>query len=110
MKMYLNHHLNHHRSTQNVRRTAHDSFPDTLPTRPVQVSEGSEINSVTVTAPCTTANLGPGFDVFALALEAFLDTVHIQISPGGVTLEMTGPDSAGVPADPELNTAGLVAK
>jgi homoserine kinase len=89
--------------------TVHDSFPDTLPSYPVQVSEALEISSVTVTAPCTTANLGPGFDVFALALEAFLDTVHIQTSLGGVTLEIAGPDSAGVPADPELNTAGLVA-
>jgi homoserine kinase len=90
--------------------TVHDSFPDTMPTCPVQVSEVPEINSVTVTAPCTTANLGPGFDVFALALGAFLDTVRIQTSPGGVTLEIVGPDSAGVPVDPELNTAGLVAK
>ena len=102
--------LNHHRSTQNVRLTAHDSCLGTLPISPVQVSEAAQIKSVTVTAPCTTANLGPGFDVFALALEVFLDTVHIQTSPGGVTLEITGPDSAGVPADPELNTAGLVAK
>jgi homoserine kinase len=106
MKMYLN----HHRSTQNVRMTVHESFQDTMPTSPVLVSEGYKIDCVTVTAPCTTANLGPGFDVFALALEAFRDTVRIQTSPGGVTLEIAGPYSAGVPADPELNTAGLVAK
>jgi homoserine kinase len=81
-----------------------------MPVHPALVSEAPEIESVTVTAPCTTANLGPGFDVFALALEGFLDTVHIQSSPGGVTLEVAGPDSVGVPADPELNTAGLVAK
>jgi homoserine kinase len=81
-----------------------------MPMHPALVSEAPEIESVTVTAPCTTANLGPGFDVFALALEAFLDTVHVQSSPGGVTLEVTGPDSASVPAEPELNTAGLVAK
>jgi homoserine kinase len=103
-------HVDHHRSAPNVRLGVHDSFPSTRPMPPVQVSEAARINSVTVAAPCTTANLGPGFDVFALALEAFHDTTHIQSSPEGVTLEIVGPDSAGVPADPELNSAGLVAK
>ena len=102
--------LNRRRSTQDVRTTAYDSLPDVQSIPPVRVWEPPENNSVTVTAPCTTANLGPGFDVFALALRAFVDTVHVQTSPGGVTLEMAGPDSAGVPTDPELNTAGLVAK
>ena len=102
--------LDHHRSTPNIRLHAHDKFLNTRPTSLVQVAKTARINSVTVTAPCTTANLGPGFDVFALALEAFHDTARIRTSPGGVTLEITGPDSARVPADPELNTAGLVAK
>jgi homoserine kinase len=75
----------------------------------VQVPEAAEINSVTVRAPCTTANLGPGFDVFGLALEAFHDIVHVQTSPGDKTLEIAGPDPAGVPLHPELNCAGLVA-
>jgi homoserine kinase len=104
MKMYLN----HRRFPQNIR--VHGNFPDTMVMSSVPVSEAPEINSVTVTAPCTTANLGPGFDVFALALEAFLDTIHVQTSPRDVTLEIAGPNSADVPADPELNTAGLVAK
>ena len=33
--------------------------------------------SVTVKAPSSTANLGPGFDVFGLALNAFYDQVKI---------------------------------
>ena len=33
--------------------------------------------SVTVKAPSSTANLGPGFDVFGLALNAFYDKVKI---------------------------------
>ena len=33
------------------------------------------VKSVTVRAPCSTANLGPGFDVFGLALDAFYDEV-----------------------------------
>ncbi|WP_455363623.1 homoserine kinase [[Eubacterium] cellulosolvens] len=71
----------------------------------------AEVSSVTVTAPCTTANLGPGFDVFALALDAFQDAIRIQASPEeGVELEIAGPESGNVPRDPGLNSAGLVAK
>ena len=34
-------------------------------------------------APCSTANLGPGYDVFGLALDALEDKVKIsKISPG----------------------------
>jgi homoserine kinase len=77
----------------------------------VQTSREAHIGAVTVTAPCTTANLGPGFDVFALALDAFHDTIQIQTSlEESVELEMTGPYSSNVPEDPDLNSAGLVAK
>ena len=31
--------------------------------------------SVTVRAPCSTANLGPGIDVFGMALDALNDNV-----------------------------------
>ena len=33
------------------------------------------VKSVTVRAPCSTANLGPGFDVFGMALDALYDNV-----------------------------------
>jgi len=33
------------------------------------------ISKIIVKAPSSTANLGPGFDVFGLALDAFYDTV-----------------------------------
>ena len=36
-----------------------------------------EHRQVTATAPSSTANLGPGFDVFGLSLEAFEDKVTI---------------------------------
>ena len=35
------------------------------------------VNSITVKAPSSTANLGPGFDVFGLALDAFYDEVKL---------------------------------
>jgi homoserine kinase len=102
-------HLNHRRSTPNIRLRVYDSCENAQPTSSVQVSEAAEINSISVTAPCTAANLGPGFDVFGLALEAFHDVIHVETSVGDKTLEIVGPDSAGVPLHPELNCAGLVA-
>lgn len=56
-------------------------------------------------APASTANLGPGFDVFGLAVDAFHDRVTIRESgDGGVTISADG----GVPLDPSRNTAGMV--
>ncbi len=102
--------LNHNRPVPNVRLHTNDRLWNARRSTPAQVSESAAGKSVTVTAPCTTANLGSGFDVFALAMEAFHDTVHIQSSPENTSIEMSGPDSAGVPEDPEMNSAGLVAK
>jgi homoserine kinase len=95
--------------TMNRRGSARNGH-DSLLNGSAKTAEVVNVSSVTVTAPCTTANLGPGFDVFALALEAFHDTVHLEISPRGLILEMVGPGSEGVPTNPELNSAGLVAK
>jgi len=62
--------------------------------------------SVTVHAPCSTANLGPGFDVFGLALGAFYDHVTVTKKGKGITIV----SSDDIPLKPEKNTAGLVAK
>jgi len=35
------------------------------------------VSSITVKAPSSTANLGPGFDVFGLAINAFYDKVTL---------------------------------
>lgn len=65
---------------------------------------------VKVTAPSTTANLGPGFDVFGLALDTFLDTVEIEVtSQNKIEVEVTGVDSSSVSCDSNKNTAGVVA-
>ena len=60
--------------------------------------------SVTVRAFSSTANLGPGFDVFGLALDAFFDQVTLTKQKQGI--KITTSDS--VPTDPKKNTAGLV--
>jgi len=62
--------------------------------------------SVTVRAPCSTANLGPGFDVFGLALDAFYDEVTVTKKGKGITIV----SSDDIPLKPEHNTAGLVAQ
>jgi homoserine kinase len=48
---------------------------------------------VTVRVPATSANLGPGFDALGLALGLY-DVVEARITPGGVTIEVTGVGSA----------------
>ena len=64
------------------------------------------VKSVTVRAPCSTANLGPGVDVFGLALDAFYDEVTVTKKGKGITIV----SSDDIPLDPKKNTAGLVAK
>ena len=64
------------------------------------------IKSVTVKAPSSTANLGPGFDVFGLALNAFYDEVMITKKSKGIKIIT----SDLIPSNPQKNTAGLVAK
>ena len=64
------------------------------------------VKSVTVHAPCSTANLGPGFDVFGLALDAFYDKVTVTKKGKGITIV----SSDDIPLKPGQNTAGLVAK
>ncbi len=61
---------------------------------------------ITVKAPSSTANLGPGFDVFGLAIDAFHDEVTLSKTKSGITIITD--DS--IPINPENNTAGLVVK
>ena len=63
-------------------------------------------SKVTVKAPSSTANLGPGFDVFGLAIDAFYDTVTLSKMKSGIRIITDD----NIPTDPEKNTAGLVVK
>jgi homoserine kinase len=69
------------------------------------------MNSCSATAPCSTANLGPGYDVFGLALDAFEDKVKVSraSSDGEGRISIKNSDQA-IPSTPESNSAGLVAK
>jgi len=60
--------------------------------------------SIKIRAPCSTANLGPGFDVFGLALDALYD--EITLTKKGKTITIVSSDE--IPLTPTKNTAGLV--
>ena len=63
-------------------------------------------SKITVRAPSSTANLGPGFDVFGLAVDAFFDEVTLTKKKSGISI-VTEDD---IPTNPDNNTAGLVVK
>ena len=64
------------------------------------------VSKITVRAPSSTANLGPGFDTFGLAIDAFYDEVTLTKIKKGITIVTDD----NIPTNPENNTAGLVVK
>lgn len=68
------------------------------------------MNRVRVFAPASVSNLGPGFDVLGLALEAPGDLVEAEWSdhPGIEIAEVSG-DGGLLTTDPTLNVAGVAA-
>ncbi len=68
------------------------------------------MRSIKVRSPCSSANLGSGFDSFGLALEAFFDTVTVKLTGEEIRLKVTGLGAENIPTNLERNTAGLVAE
>ncbi len=64
------------------------------------------VSKITVKAPSSTANLGPGFDTFGLAIDAFYDEITLTKTKNGITIITDD----NIPTNPENNTAGLVVK
>ena len=64
-------------------------------------------SKITVRAPSSTANLGPGFDVFGLAIDAFYDEITLTKTKDKKITIVTQDD---IPTNPSSNTAGLVIK
>ena len=60
----------------------------------------------TVKAPSSTANLGPGFDIFGLAIDAFYDEITLTKTKSEITIITND----NVPTNIDNNTAGLVVK
>jgi homoserine kinase len=70
------------------------------------------LSHVEALAPATSANLGAGFDVFGVALDALYDKVSVDITDEkeGIKLYIEGKGASSISTDPEKNTAGVVAK
>lgn len=64
-------------------------------------------SKITVLAPSSTANLGPGFDVFGLAVNAFYDEITLTKTKEKKVYIVT---EDNIPTNPDKNTAGLVVK
>ncbi len=61
-------------------------------------------------APATVANVGPGFDIFGLALEGIGDTVTARkVDEKGVFIRRITGDGGRLPMDPEQNTVSISA-
>ena len=67
------------------------------------------LKQVVIRTPATSANLGPGFDVFGLALQHPSDRVTITAIAEGVKIRIKGLLANTISAVPEKNTAGIVA-
>jgi homoserine kinase len=68
------------------------------------------LSHVTVIAPATTANLGPGFDVFGLALKQPHDKITLTAIPKSVKVEARGFAAESLPPLPKKSTASMVAE
>jgi homoserine kinase len=67
--------------------------------------------SVTVFAPGTIGNVGPGFDVLGLAVDGIGDTVRLELSAGpDAIVEVTGRDQDLIPRNPSANCAAIAAR
>jgi homoserine kinase len=66
---------------------------------------------IKVAAPATTSNIGPGFDIFGLALKEPYDTVEgRKIESGIIISEVTGPGCESIPKDPTKNSVAIAAQ
>lgn len=67
------------------------------------------MKTVITEAPASSANLGPGFDVFAVALAGFKDRLELSVDPGRSGVEIRQVSGAKVPLEASKNGAGAVA-
>lgn len=67
------------------------------------------IKQVKVYSPGSIANLGPGFDVFGIALDSLGDFVYLrQIQEPVVEMAIKGIGAEKIPIKPEINSSGAV--
>lgn len=77
----------------------------------MRVATIQTLSRVTVKAPATSANLGPGFDVFGLALEKPTDQITLIVNTDKrIKIEISGIQARTISPLPDRNTAGVVAQ
>lgn len=65
------------------------------------------MKKITLISPATTANVGPGYDIFAMALKEPYDEITVELTDNGkIEIALSGNDQH-IPIAPEDNTAGL---
>ena len=65
------------------------------------------MKKILLRAPATTANVGPGYDIFAMALSFPYDEIEITVNESkGIKIEFEG-NCENIPCNIEDNTAGL---
>lgn len=65
---------------------------------------------VIIKGPATSANVGPGYDIFALALAEPFDKIELTLlDEPGIEITIKN-DSLGIPTDPSKNVAGVAAR
>lgn len=70
----------------------------------------SSTQRVTVFAPGSVGNVGPGFDVLGLAVEGVGDSVTVELTDGAARIDaITGRDAGIIPTDPARNVASIAA-
>ena len=65
------------------------------------------MKTVRAKAYSSIANLGYGFDVFAVCVDAASDEVELSLGGRGITLEVEGNGAGAIPTRPDRNTAGV---
>ncbi|MBU0763581.1 MAG: homoserine kinase [Bacteroidetes bacterium] len=65
------------------------------------------MKEIRLRVPATSANVGPGYDIFAMALEQPYDDIYMCLNDTGkITIEIEG-DCQNIPVEVRDNTAGL---
>lgn len=67
------------------------------------------MNSIRIIAPATSANVGPGYDIFALALNEPFDEFELTLAEKPGVIISIDNNNQNIPSDPYDNTAGLAA-
>lgn len=67
------------------------------------------MSRISVFAPGSIGNVGPGFDVLGLAVDEIGDRVTLQLTADPSRVSVTGRDAELVPTDPEKNAAVVAA-